>query len=1140
MTRNSITARAAHFIFSLALMFTFILGSEPNHVNYVERNNIGLGKTAGQLDDPLLDRAKGYLLHGKVKSAVSNYGNFISWDEHPAALWGKYTYLPHVGFLCGVPGHVYSSEFEDWIGETPEETASGDTIQIWSSADAYTDWWNEGPNYSGVLFDTHDDRGTVGVEKSAGQIDGEHQWYLDEGNLYISVPYSGENVVDPHYSNAMIGLIRPWALRPKLLERLIDYDIYDYGSDGLPWSSDDDYVYYGANAAESWFARTSQSYNTDWQPVTRSRQYTHSTDFTAGDLFGSTPFTDSGDTYPLLAHSDYGNTWPICQDQDIQNCEDFGQPFWPGWWSEDYMGEDTLFLNEHPECRTGSDGYGTRSDKDCWQSVPGRAISDTDVYMEFDDRWTHRGNRVLDNEYEATGYPMGLRVMAEAHSYGVAYAEDILFVTVKVRNESGHWQAFTRLADGTKEYRYECTNNRYNTQATCVASGSDWLPIRGDAMMMPDGTRLNGSAGFDYKGMSMGFYMDADAASADIYGNFGVHTNEDDFMEYVDCATYRTSPTSAKYFPEGCPPSPDGSGDSLRISMALIYDYDGVSNAATELGVVATQLLDSPLATKQIDLDGDGIIDLYPGDPLKMTDWHWFDWYNRPGVHHREGNNDCCAGSPSREQALNKEEMLYKVMSGDTTNLTPDEALWFFHADDPGQDHEHPTFTPHFDSVDGIKETVFFQDDPDGLDCVHIMSCGPFDVDVGEEVSFSFCIIFGEIKYLGEGEVEYQDLIDNAKFAQLMYNSHYQGFIAPDAPEVSYEADHGKVTLSWSGDDLEKSKDVLSGYTDFEGYKIYRSADGGITWGTPEDKIYDNENIFVGWRPYTHTVGDETFIAQFDLSAAADSNFCVYQDCAKDSLRRGRGISGPDPKAPWFNLGYNTGLDVGEINEGLWSADSSIHFYTGVIDSVVNGETLSMSMYYFADYNVQDGKQYVYSVVAYDMGLPVPVDTNWVDNGDGTFTQQLIENNTNPDGYAPAGYQYIENSRGTTEEDPNFVIITPGYRLNTGSLSNIKVVPNPYIVRSDFTETEYKKRLRFTNLPEGFKISIFTITGELVNSYKHETDLKYDANNVPVLGGNAVWDLRTVNNQEIAPGLYIYTVESGDLTPHIGKFAVVR
>jgi hypothetical protein len=33
--------------------------------------------------------------------------------------------------------------------------------------------------------------------------------------------------------------------------------------------------------------------------------------------------------------------------------------------------------------------------------------------------------------------------------------------------------------------------------------------------------------------------------------------------------------------------------------------------------------------------------------------------------------------------------------------------------------------------------------------------------------------------------------------------------------------------------------------------------------------------------------------------------------------------------------------------------------------------------------------------------------------------------------------------------------------------------------------------------------------------------------------------LRTVNNQEIAPGLYIFTVEAGQ-EKHIGKFVVVR
>ena len=39
----------------------------------------------------------------------------------------------------------------------------------------------------------------------------------------------------------------------------------------------------------------------------------------------------------------------------------------------------------------------------------------------------------IDNEYIAAGYPLGLKEMSMAHSYGVAYAEDVMFVTVKVR-----------------------------------------------------------------------------------------------------------------------------------------------------------------------------------------------------------------------------------------------------------------------------------------------------------------------------------------------------------------------------------------------------------------------------------------------------------------------------------------------------------------------------------------------------------------------------------------------------------------------------------------------------------------------------------------------------------------------------------
>ena len=46
----------------------------------------------------------------------------------------------------------------------------------------------------------------------------------------------------------------------------------------------------------------------------------------------------------------------------------------------------------------------SRKDPDCWEEVEGRFISDMEVYMEFDDRWAHRGNMVNTNDdYEQTG-----------------------------------------------------------------------------------------------------------------------------------------------------------------------------------------------------------------------------------------------------------------------------------------------------------------------------------------------------------------------------------------------------------------------------------------------------------------------------------------------------------------------------------------------------------------------------------------------------------------------------------------------------------------------------------------------------------------------------------------------------------------
>ena len=930
------------------------------------------------------DRAIGFLLEGKVKSTILNSVNFIdidvdrsgSWESYPVALWGNYAYLPQVGFMAGVPGMKYSSEFLDWRVEQTEGL-----YQIWESNSAYVSWYESGErnadevvldtliqNFAGIVFENYDDfKGVLGERKDSFQeLDGVNQWCIvhDEvsledgaGYIYLTLPTSE---ADPRYSSAYsdgqsekrsIGFIYPWALRPALDYRTsaLGYDVYDYSdcsSDYDTWDNCSNLDYYGATVQESWFQRS--GFDLDWQPSSMARVNTHSQDTLAGQLFGGTPYTSSTDQNALLAHSKYSVTWPT--EIDLNTGEE--RKFWPGPYAENFI--DTL---------SGCNGF--KSDDDCWQPDQGRFISDNDVYMEFDDRWAHLGNRVNSDGsgYETTGYPLGLRTMATAHSYGVGFAEDVMFVTLKVRNESGDWCAFEKDADGVKHYKWECSDSRYFTNEECTEAGGEWAQLCGNAMTMPDGTRLNGTEGFNYKGTSLGFYFDADAATQDINGDTWVHSNEDDFMEYYDDKI-------------------EIENEELIISMAMIYDKNFDSNGATDLGIVAVQLLDSPFATDTIwngpDAEGDYELYRLPGEKLKMTDWHWFSWYDRPGV-----QSSGASGTPTDE----KELIQYKVLVGDTSNLSSSQKSWYFHTPNPGLDSDNEV-NPHFDSLEGL-ETQF----PDGLDCVLIASCGPFDIEVGEEVPFSFTIIFGEDK---------DDLIKNAEFAQIMYNSHYQGYTPPIKPTVYADVDHERVTLYWDRVS-EESIDIVSGYADFEGYRVYKSEDGGNTWGNPEeDKIYDADGFHVGWKP----------VVTYDLTAEEDENHCIYSNdvCTGDEAREIE-TSGQDPLATWYDLGSNSGLN-----------------------------------HTFIDSNVVDGVQYTYSVTAFDTGIEPDYTYELVNidsiihvdvNGDTSlvYYADTTWSTSNPDHWStPGGFPSIETSKGTTILDPSFVKVIPGFKASNISI----------------------------------------------------------------------------------------------------------
>jgi hypothetical protein len=122
-------------------------------------------------------------------------------------------------------------------------------------------------------------------------------------------------------------------------------------------------------------------------------------------------------------------------------------------------------------------------------------------------------------------------------------------------------------------------------------------------------------------------------------------------------------------------------------------------------------------------------------------------------------------------------------------------------------------------------------------------------------------------------------------------------------------------------------------------------------------------------------------------------------------------------------------------------------------------------------------------------------------------------------------------------------------------MDNIYVVPNPYIGRSKFDGRREKdekgdksRRLWFVNLPENCTIRIYTLAGDLVDTIEHRGAYMADVITVSkstkfglAPGGMHDWNLLSKNNQIIAPGVYLYSVENkADNKIKVGKFVIIK
>ena len=103
------------------------------------------------------------------------------------------------------------------------------------------------------------------------------------------------------------------------------------------------------------------------------------------------------------------------------------------------------------------------------------------------------------------------------------------------------------------------------------------------------------------------------------------------------------------------------------------------------------------------------------------------------------------------------------------------------------------------------------------------------------------------------------------------------------------------------------------------------------------------------------------------------------------------------------------------------------------------------------------------------------------------------------------------------------------FEAATVDLSEVRVVPNPYIVTSRYETLQNVRQIRFMFLPPRCTIRVYTVSGTLVKTLEHDG-----------AQGSLAWNLVSDWDQALAFGVYVYVVEDPEGNRHVGKFGLIK
>ncbi len=185
--------------------------------------------------------------------------------------------------------------------------------------------------------------------------------------------------------------------------------------------------------------------------------------------------------------------------------------------------------------------------------------------------------------------------------------------------------------------------------------------------------------------------------------------------------------------------------------------------------------------------------------------------------------------------------------------------------------------------------------------------------------------------------------------------------------------------------------------------------------------------------------------------------------------------------------------------------------------------------YSFTDSNLLHGKKYWYAVTSF--GIPgVTVNVIPLPDNPGSFRTDTLY--TEP----------LESAIGR-----NATLVQLPFAPSSSAGKTI-VVPNPYRVDGNYTFesggwegrsidwNEWKRTIWFIHLPPVAVIRIFSLTGDIVATIRHDDGGRTEPGRPR---GQEEWDMLSESGRVIASGVYVFSVES-DFGTQIGTFAVIR